>query len=59
MLDRQGSHFKLRIPKAEASQVTARLLNELRVSDLTVEDPPVEDVIEKVFTQKSIQGETL
>jgi ABC-2 type transport system ATP-binding protein len=59
VLDQQGSHFKLRIPKTEASQVTARLLNELRVSDLTVEDPPVEDVIEKVFTQKSIQGETL
>jgi ABC-2 type transport system ATP-binding protein len=41
----------LRVPKAETAGVTARLLAELPVIDLTVEDPPIEDVIEQVFAQ--------
>jgi ABC-2 type transport system ATP-binding protein len=41
----------LRIPKAQASQVTARLLAEQNVVDLTVEDTPVDDVIDMVFSQ--------
>ena len=39
----------LRVPKAEAAQVTGRLLREQPVLDLTVEDPPIEEVIEEVF----------
>jgi ABC-type uncharacterized transport system ATPase subunit len=38
--------------------VTARILAEQQVDDLTVEDPPIEDVIEKVFNLKSADGET-
>ena len=41
----------LRIPKAETAAVTGRLLAEMDVSDLTVQDPPIEDVIEHVFSQ--------
>jgi ABC-2 type transport system ATP-binding protein len=44
-----GERVSLRVPKAETSQATARLLAENEVSDLTVEDPPIEDVIEQVF----------
>jgi ABC-2 type transport system ATP-binding protein len=44
-----GERISLRVPKAESSQATARLLAENEVSDLTVEDPPIEDVIEQVF----------
>jgi ABC-2 type transport system ATP-binding protein len=40
-----------RVPKAETARVTARLLSELPVTDLTVEDPPLEEVIERVFSQ--------
>ena len=47
----------LRVPKAETSQVTARLLAEQRVNDLTVEDTPIDDVIEKIFSQKSAEGD--
>ena len=32
--------------------MTARLLAEQEVQDLTVEDPPIEDVIEIVFSQE-------
>jgi len=42
----------LRVPKAETARVTGRLLAELPVIDLTVEDPPIEEVIERVFAQE-------
>lgn len=42
----------LRVPRADTSRVTARLLNELPVADLTVEEPEIEDVIERVFAQE-------
>ena len=41
--------MKLCVPKAETAAVTGRLLSEQAVLDLTVEDPPIEDVIEQVF----------
>jgi ABC-2 type transport system ATP-binding protein len=44
-----GERISLRVPKAETSLATARLLAENEVTDLTVEDPPIEDVIEQVF----------
>jgi ABC-2 type transport system ATP-binding protein len=34
--------------------VTARLLAEMPVADLTVEDPPIEDVIDQVFSDFSL-----
>jgi len=43
----------LRIPKAEAAHVTERLLADLPVIDLLIEDPPIEEVIERVFAQGS------
>jgi ABC-2 type transport system ATP-binding protein len=57
VLNQDGAHVTLRVPKSESSQVTARILSEQQVDDLTVEDPPIDDVIEKVFSQKSAQGE--
>ena len=41
----------LRVPKAETAIVTGRLLADLPVIDLTVTDPPIEEVIDRVFTQ--------
>jgi ABC-2 type transport system ATP-binding protein len=49
VVSRDGSRVTLRVPKARTSEVTARLLTDLQVDDLTVEDPPIEDVIEQVF----------
>jgi ABC-2 type transport system ATP-binding protein len=48
-----GCRVSLLVPKGEAAQVTGRLLAELPVVDLTVEDPQIEDVIEKVFSQEA------
>ncbi|MDE3026121.1 MAG: ATP-binding cassette domain-containing protein, partial [Acidobacteriota bacterium] len=44
-----GERITMRVPKAETSRATAKLLAEHEVHDLTVEDPPIEDVIEQVF----------
>lgn len=49
VVERNGLSVKLRVPKADTPTVTARLLADLPVSDLTVEDPPIEEVIEQVF----------
>lgn len=49
---READRIVLRVPKADTSRVTARLLADLSVADLTVEDPPIEDVIERVFAQE-------
>lgn len=43
----------LRVPKSETASVTGRLLAELPVADLTIEDPPIEEVIEHVFAQEA------
>ena len=53
----EGSRHTLRVPKVDTPQVTARLLADLPVSDLTVEDPPIEDVIERVFAGALEAGE--
>jgi ABC-2 type transport system ATP-binding protein len=42
----------LRVPKADTARVTGRLLADLPIVDLTVEDPPIEEVIERVFAQE-------
>jgi ABC-2 type transport system ATP-binding protein len=39
----------LRVSRADVAKVTTRLLADLDVLDLTIEDPPIEDVIESVF----------
>ena len=48
---RDGERIKLRVKKSEAAQVTARLLADWPVTDLTVETTPIEDVIESVFLE--------
>jgi ABC-2 type transport system ATP-binding protein len=51
VLERQGDRAKLRVPKADTPRIAARLLSEQQIADLTIEDPPIEDVIELVFAE--------
>ena len=51
VIHRDGDWVTLRVAKADTSQVAARLLSEQSVVDLTIEEPPIEDVIELVFAQ--------
>jgi ABC-2 type transport system ATP-binding protein len=48
-----GERLTLEVPKAEVSRTTANLLAERDVTDLTIEDPPIEDVIEQVFATEA------
>jgi ABC-2 type transport system ATP-binding protein len=53
VLERDGDRVKLRVPKAETPRIAALLLSEQQVVDLTIEDPPIEDVIELVVAEGS------
>ncbi|MGE5073972.1 MAG: ABC transporter ATP-binding protein [Anaerolineae bacterium] len=55
VVEQELGHVRLRIAREQAPQVTARILAEHPVDDLTVEDPPIEDVIERVFDQKLLE----
>ena len=48
----EGERVSLRVPQADVSSTTAKLLSEYTVHDLTVEDVPIDDVIEKVYSQE-------
>jgi ABC-2 type transport system ATP-binding protein len=43
-----GKHL-VQVKAGEVAAITARMLAELPVVDLTIEDPPIEDVIERAF----------
>jgi ABC-2 type transport system ATP-binding protein len=55
VISRDADKVAVRVTKAEASRATARLLAEHPVVDLTIEDPPIEDVIERVFAQERVE----
>jgi ABC-2 type transport system ATP-binding protein len=41
---------ELEVPRDEAAATSARLLAALPIADLSIEDPPIEDVIRQAFT---------
>ena len=49
----EDGRVSIKVARAEATAVAARLLQDLAVADLTIEDPPIEDVIESVFADAS------
>jgi ABC-2 type transport system ATP-binding protein len=49
----EDGRVTLRVPKAQTAQVTGRLLAAFPIADLTVSDPPIDEVIEHVFAQGS------
>jgi ABC-2 type transport system ATP-binding protein len=44
-----GEEITILSTRAETAAATSRLLAEHDVVDLTIEDPPIDDVIEQVF----------
>jgi ABC-2 type transport system ATP-binding protein len=53
----EDGRVTLRVPKGEAAAATARLLAELPVVDLSVTDPPVDEVIDTVFSGNSASND--
>ncbi|TVS09242.1 MAG: ATP-binding cassette domain-containing protein [Gammaproteobacteria bacterium] len=51
-----GVRVTLRVSRADASAVASRLLADLQPTDLAIEDPPIDDVIERVFATPDEPG---
>jgi ABC-2 type transport system ATP-binding protein len=49
-INRGDGTWSIQVGRTAVAEVTGRLLAEQTVIDLTIEDPPIEDVIERVFT---------
>jgi ABC-2 type transport system ATP-binding protein len=52
VVSRDAGRVKLRVPRALAAEQTARIVGDLGpdLADLTLEDPPIEEVIDRVFS---------
>ncbi len=49
VMKRDGQRFTLRVAEAEIPAVVGQLLGTLKVADLAIEDPPLEDVLRDMF----------
>jgi len=51
--DEEGDGYKqyVQVKASEVAAITARMLAELPIHDLTIEDPPIESVIERAFQE--------
>ena len=54
VIEQTAAKLSIRVPRSEVANTTSRLLGDMNVLDLSIEDPPIEEVIERVFaTPKS------
>ena len=51
VVEAEDGEVSLRVPREEVPAVTARLLAELPVADLSVEEPPLETVIDRAYRE--------
>lgn len=54
VIEQDGARVVLRVSKDDTPRITSQLLANLPVLDLTVEDPPIEEVIGQVFAQQEV-----
>jgi ABC-2 type transport system ATP-binding protein len=47
----EGDKQFVQVPANEVASITARMLAELPIHDLTIEDPPIENIIERAFLE--------
>ena len=55
IMSQDAGRISLRVPRKEVPEVAAKLLADVPMFDLSVEEPPIEDVIERVFTEGSVE----
>ena len=51
VIEHSERRYTLRVRRGDAAQVTARLLQGVPLADLTIEDPPIEAVIDQVYRE--------
>ena len=54
VVEQENGRLTLRVGRAGAPSVTAHLLNALPVADLSVEDPPIEAVIDQIYQEGNV-----
>jgi hypothetical protein len=54
VMSSEEGRVTIRVPKTHTARLTERVLASLPVIDLTVEDPPIDDVIERVFAAERL-----
>ncbi len=54
IIKRENGRLTLRVARSEAPAITAHLLNALPVADLSVEDPPIEAVIDQIYEEGDV-----
>jgi ABC-2 type transport system ATP-binding protein len=54
IIDRSNGSLTLRVSRNETPAITAHLLNNLPVADLSVEDPPIEAVIDQIYQEAQV-----
>ncbi|MEM8533661.1 MAG: ATP-binding cassette domain-containing protein [Chloroflexota bacterium] len=54
ILKHDGLHAELQVPRVTTSAIAGQLLTELPIADVTIEDPPIEEVIGQVFAKQHI-----
>ena len=52
-----GVKATLRVPRGQATDVAARLLSDIQLDDVLIEEPPVEDIIRQVFAESKATRE--
>ena len=55
IMSEDAGRISLRVPRKEVPEVAAKLLAEVPMFDLSVEEPPIEDVIERVFAEGKLE----
>jgi ABC-2 type transport system ATP-binding protein len=51
IIAQQDCRYMLRVRKADVAPVTVRLLSDISLVDMTIEDPPIEAVIDQVYRE--------
>nr|HEX4313059.1 ATP-binding cassette domain-containing protein [Kofleriaceae bacterium] len=57
VLVREGKRITLRVPERELGTVVGHLLGDRRAADLAIEDPPLEEILRRMFKEASAPGE--
>ncbi|MCC7352375.1 MAG: ATP-binding cassette domain-containing protein [Anaerolineae bacterium] len=55
---RSDLEAELLVPRESTSQVAARLLMDLPVADVTIQEPPIETIIGQIFTRGTVTNQT-
>ena len=54
VIQREEDRLELRVPRSDTPAIMAQLLNTLPITDLAVEDPPIEAVIDQVYQEGAV-----